>query len=76
MSTIVCLFVYFAINAVAIAVAEYPHRPSHYQSCDAISSVVRSKAAARLVHQFIPQHGCIPAEPASVSPGEVIVMCV
>jgi hypothetical protein len=25
-------------------------------------------------HQVIPQHGCIPAEPASVSPGEVIVI--
>src|SRR5438445_9903489 len=24
-------------------------------------------------HQVIPQHGCLPAEPASVSPGEVIV---
>src|SRR5437660_10028413 len=24
-------------------------------------------------HQVIPQHGCIPAVPASVSPGEVIV---
>ena len=25
-------------------------------------------------YQVIPQHGCIPAEPASVSPGEVIVV--
>jgi hypothetical protein len=25
-------------------------------------------------HQVIPQHGCIPAEPASVSPSEVIVV--
>jgi len=24
-------------------------------------------------HQVIPQHGCIPAEPASVSPGDAIV---
>src|SRR6266852_3161270 len=27
----------------------------------------------RYDHQAIPQHGCVPAEPASVSPGKIIV---
>jgi hypothetical protein len=27
----------------------------------------------RYDHQAIPQHGCVPAEPASVSPGQIIV---
>jgi hypothetical protein len=27
----------------------------------------------RCDHQAIPQHGCVPAEPASVSPGKIIV---
>src|ERR1700687_3017829 len=27
----------------------------------------------RYGHQPIPQHGCVPAEPASVSPGKIIV---
>ncbi len=27
----------------------------------------------RYNHQAIPQHGCVPAEPASVSPGKIIV---
>src|ERR1700739_4036591 len=27
----------------------------------------------RYDHQAIPQHGCVPAEPASVSPGKAIV---
>ena len=27
----------------------------------------------RYDHEAIPQHGCVPAEPASVSPGKIIV---
>ena len=27
----------------------------------------------RYDHQAIPQHGCVPAEPASVSPGKIVV---
>jgi hypothetical protein len=44
-------------------------------------TVQREKIRSRAVehrfdefYQVIPQHGRIPAEPASVSPGEVIVM--
>jgi len=30
-------------------------------------------SSSRWAHQAIPQQGCFPAEPASVSPGTVIV---
>ena len=44
-------------------------------------NVPRERISSRAVwhrldelHQVVPQHGCIPAKPASVSPGEVIVV--
>ena len=38
-----------------------------------IPSFGRGFSRHRYDHQAIPQHGCVPAEPASVSPGKIIV---
>jgi hypothetical protein len=38
-----------------------------------IPSLGRGFSRHRYNHQAIPQHGCVPAEPASVSPGQIIV---
>ena len=57
----------------AVCVLVQPEMERGRSPLVSIPPLGRGFSRHRYDHQAIPQHGCVPAEPASVSPGKIIV---